>query len=195
MFERYTEQARRAVFFACFEANRLRADRISTKHLLLGLSWDENSRAVAIGSLKDQIVDLCGLMEIPHRPSTDVPNTKHLNISLDQDAKVALAYAAEEADLDCQFWIDTDHLLRGLLRFPNEASSSLESIPLDLATARAASKHRRIEFPPQRTPLFPKLIWFLWPARMRVRRLMPALVKLALFAVVVLLGILISRWL
>jgi ATP-dependent Clp protease ATP-binding subunit ClpC len=152
MFERYTEQARRAIFFARFEAIHQRSNEISTKHLLFGLSWDEDSRAVAVGSLKDKIVELCALMGNPHRPSTDVPYNSRIDIPLNRNVKMTLAYAAEESNKDQQFWIDTDHLLRGLLRFPNDASSALESIPLDLARARAASKRHRIGFPPQPIP-------------------------------------------
>jgi ATP-dependent Clp protease ATP-binding subunit ClpC len=152
MFERYTEQARRAIFFARFEAIHQRADKISTKHLLLGLSWDEDSRAVAVGLLKDKVFELCAAMEIPQRPSTNVPYGTNIEIPLDRNAKIVLAYAAEESNGDRQFSIDTDHLLRGLLRFRNEASIALESIPLDLPTARAASKRHRVEFPPEPVP-------------------------------------------
>ena len=37
MFERYTERARRVIFFACQEANRFGSKAIETEHFLLGL--------------------------------------------------------------------------------------------------------------------------------------------------------------
>ncbi len=37
MFERYTERARRVIFFARYEASQLGASSIETEHLLLGL--------------------------------------------------------------------------------------------------------------------------------------------------------------
>jgi ATP-dependent Clp protease ATP-binding subunit ClpC len=37
MFERYTEKARRAVFFARYEASQFGSPEIDTEHLLLGL--------------------------------------------------------------------------------------------------------------------------------------------------------------
>ena len=152
MFERYTEQARRAIFFARFEAIHRRAEAISTAHLLLGLSWDEDSRAAVVGSLKDKLTDICAALGISLRPSTEIPYDRNGDIPLDNKSKMALAYAAEEADLDGQFWLDTDHLLRGLLRFPNEAGTALESVKLDIATLRAASNRHRIEFPPAPAP-------------------------------------------
>jgi len=36
MFERYTEKARRAVFFAPYEASQFGSEYIETEHLLLG---------------------------------------------------------------------------------------------------------------------------------------------------------------
>ena len=149
MFERYAGHARRAVFFARFEAIHRRATEISTAHLLLGLSWDEDSRAVLSVPLKDKLVDICTLLGIPHRPCTEVPYDRNVNIHLDKESKMALTYAAEEAELDRQPRIDTDHLLRGLLRFPNQACTALEAVQLDLATVRMASIRHRVEFPPE----------------------------------------------
>ena len=37
MFERYTERARRVIFFARYEASQLGSNSIETEHLLLGL--------------------------------------------------------------------------------------------------------------------------------------------------------------
>ena len=41
MFERYTEGARRTIFFALYEARRLGSREINTEHLLLGLLRDD----------------------------------------------------------------------------------------------------------------------------------------------------------
>src|SRR5437667_39680 len=48
MWQRFTERARRAVFFAQEEAARLGENYISTEHLLLGLLRDNDSVAVRI---------------------------------------------------------------------------------------------------------------------------------------------------
>jgi len=63
-----------------------------------------------------------------------------------------LAYAAQEADLDREFWIDTDHLLRGLLSFPNAAADALSKLGVELEAMRAASLRNRQEFPPKPVP-------------------------------------------
>jgi len=142
MFERYTEPARRVIFFARYEAVQRGSDRITTAHLLLGLVREKDSRADVVGSLRAKIPDPCELLGIPHRPATQIPFDKKAGPPLNDNSKKALAYAAQEADRDQEYWIDTDHLLLALLCFPNEASPALESIPLDLASARAKAALR-----------------------------------------------------
>ena len=54
MFERYTEKARRVIFFARFEASQYGSSYIETEHLLLGL-WREDYAVRAY--LKDTGMD------------------------------------------------------------------------------------------------------------------------------------------
>src|SRR5678810_1031026 len=48
MFERYTERARRVLFFARYEASQLGSISIETEHLLLGILREERSVAASI---------------------------------------------------------------------------------------------------------------------------------------------------
>src|SRR5207253_156122 len=48
MFERYTERARRVLFFARYEASQLGSISIETEHLLLGILREERSVAATI---------------------------------------------------------------------------------------------------------------------------------------------------
>jgi len=187
MFERYNEQARRVVFFARYEATQRGSEKITTAHLLLGLTREKDSRADAIGSLRSKIPDPCELLGIAHRPVTQVPLFKKAGPPLDNDSKKTLAYAAQEADRDKEYWIDTDHILRALLCFPNEASPALDSIPLDLNSTRARSKSHRIEFPSQKVPILRFPLWF--------EPIKKALIKLVIFAIVCLIAALLIRWL
>ena len=43
MFERYTEKARRSIFFARYEASQFGSHEIDTEHLLLGLFREDHS--------------------------------------------------------------------------------------------------------------------------------------------------------
>jgi ATP-dependent Clp protease ATP-binding subunit ClpC len=151
MFERYTEQARRAIFFARYEAVFQPAREISTSHILICLTRDAGSRADVVGSLNMNTVQLRSALGIPYPVNAPVLLASEQNIPLNDNSKKVLAYAAEEAYFDDEYWIDTDHLLRGLLRFPNEASDVLQSISLDLAKVREASKLHRKKFPAKKT--------------------------------------------
>jgi hypothetical protein len=110
----------------------------------------------------------------------------HSDLFLDQNAKMALAYAAKEADSEGNIRIDTDHLLRGLLCFPNEVTEALNSVGLDLDGLRAAANRHRHDFPDSRLA-FRNIIGFVWDL------LKPPLLSLGLMAAVGLLVVLIVR--
>ena len=187
MFDRYTEQARRVIYFARLEAVHRRASAISTKHLLLGLSWEETSPAAIAGSLKDRLIELCPLLGIQLRPCTDVPYKQNAEIPLDRDSKIVLAYTSREADSDWSSAIETDHLLRGLLRFPNEACEALNAVGLDLEGARDASKQFRRERNSPRA-ILDRIASLSWSV------LKPVLISLAIMAAAGLLVVLIVRF-
>lgn len=151
MFERFTEQARRAIFFSQYEAIFQSADKISPAHLLIGLTRDRGSRADDVASLKENTARLRSALGIPQAAFKAVPAAGH-DVPLSDNFKMVLTYAAEEADFDQEYWIDSDSLLRGILRFPNEATDALQSISLDLDKARTASKRNRADFPPPSPP-------------------------------------------
>lgn len=121
LFERYAADAKMAIYFALIEALHRNEKFISVGDLLVGITWDSESRASKIVSVKELAISLRSSVGIPHLPSTSQPYKRGAHIPLDDDAKKAVAYAAEEADQDRQYWIESDHLLRGLLRFPNNA--------------------------------------------------------------------------
>lgn len=188
MFERYTEQARRAIFFAHYEAICQPATAISTAHLLVGLTRDEGTRADAVGSLRSNLDGIRSELQIPKPQKVLGKLPRAGSIPLNNTSKTALAYAAQEAGLDDTYSIDTDHLLRGLLRFPNEASGALSSISLDLATAQTLSRRNRAEFPEKKTI-------YLWLFGSPFWAHRPALLKLLAFVIVLILGALVVRWL
>ncbi len=48
MWQRFTERARRAVFFAQEEAQKFGEGYVGTEHLILGFVWDEDSVAARV---------------------------------------------------------------------------------------------------------------------------------------------------
>lgn len=114
MFERYTEKARRAIFFARYEASQYGSTYIETEHLLLGVLREDKALTkcllrshASVESIRKQIEDHTTIRE---KVSTSV------DLPLSNECKRVLAYAAEEAELLGHPHIGTEHLLLGLLR-------------------------------------------------------------------------------
>ncbi len=114
MFERYTEKARRVIFFARYEASQFGSPYIETEHLLLGLLREDKALALrflrspaAIESIRKQIEAHTTIRE---RVSTSV------DLPLSHECKRVLAYGAEEAERLNHKHIGTEHILLGILR-------------------------------------------------------------------------------
>src|SRR5580693_2106291 len=114
MFERYTEKARRVIFFARYEASQFGSPYIETEHLLLGLLREDKALTnrflrshASVESIRKQIE---GHTTIREKVSTSV------DLPLSNECKRVLAYAAEEAERLAHKHIGTEHLLLGLLR-------------------------------------------------------------------------------
>ncbi len=135
MFERYTEKARRAMFFARFEASQFGSPKIETEHLLLGLLREDKALAhrfvrppASMESIRKQIEARTTVRE---KVSTSV------DLPLSQESERVLAYAAEEAEQLSHKDIRTEHLLLGLLREEKcFATEILHGCGLRLATIR-----------------------------------------------------------
>ena len=114
MFERYTEKARRVIFFARYEASQFGSPYIETEHLLLGLIREDKALAnrflrshAAIESIRKQIEAHTTMRE---KVSTSI------DLPLSHECKRVLAYGAEEAERLSHKHIGTEHLMLGLLR-------------------------------------------------------------------------------
>src|ERR1051326_510555 len=114
MFERYTEKARRVIFFARYEASQFGSPYIETEHILLGLLREDKALTnrflrgyASVEDIRQQIDQPPFLVEkVP--PSWDLP--------VSNEVTRVLAYAAEEAERLSHRHIGTEHLLLGLLR-------------------------------------------------------------------------------
>jgi hypothetical protein len=116
MFERYTEKARRVVFFARYEANQYRSPNIETEHLLLGLMREDKRTA---NRLLDRSTAEEIRQQIENRGGTREEISIAVDLPLANESKRVLAYAAEEAERLGHRHIGTEHLLLGLLREKN----------------------------------------------------------------------------
>ncbi|MGH9743620.1 MAG: Clp protease N-terminal domain-containing protein [Candidatus Acidiferrum sp.] len=114
MFERYTEKARRVIFFARYEASQYGSKFIEAEHLLLGLLREDHTLAQrflrdrgGVQSIRDAVESRMARGE---RISTSI------EIPLATESKHILKMAAEEADRTGSKHVGTEHLLLGILR-------------------------------------------------------------------------------
>src|SRR5664279_5689817 len=122
VFERYTEKARRVIFFARYEASQYGSPYMDTEHLLLGILREDKAltrrflRSPGTGEMIRRQIDAHTTIREQVPTSVDLP--------LSDEFKRILAYAAEEAELLAHKHIGTEHLFLGLLReekcFPAE---------------------------------------------------------------------------
>ncbi|MEE2638392.1 MAG: ATP-dependent Clp protease ATP-binding subunit [Acidobacteriota bacterium] len=115
MFERYTERARRVLFFARYEASQLGSISIETEHLLLGLIREGKgltSRIFARSHLSLEGIrkEIEGRTVFREKVSTSV------EIPFSTETKRVLQFSAEEADRLLHNYVGTEHLLLGILR-------------------------------------------------------------------------------
>jgi len=121
MFERYTEVARRIIFFARYEASQFGSPSIECEHLLLGMLREptplrEQLAEDARWAIRKTIED-----RLPRQP--EIPTS--VDLPLGNAAKNALGYADEEAARVKDPHIGPEHLLMGLLRDESNGIASL----------------------------------------------------------------------
>ena len=115
MFERYTESARRTLFFARYEASQQGSESIEPEHILAGLLRERAGIPLAV---------LKGASTTPGQIRTDLelaivtkPKlSTSVEIPFSPPVKRILQFAAEEADRLTHRYIGTEHLLLALLR-------------------------------------------------------------------------------
>lgn len=136
-WQRFTERARRAIFFAQEEAARLGENCVGAEHLLLGLIRENDNPAAGI--LERQGVYLGRVRQDVERQVTRGNGRLGTEMPLTPGARSAIDHARDEARSLNDDYVGTEHLLLGLLH-ANEgiAWSVLTSLGVTLASTRAA---------------------------------------------------------
>jgi len=124
MFERYTEKARRVIFFARYEASQYGASEIDPEHLLLGIvREDPPLLAHFLPNGKGSIEGVRTQIEL-HRPQRERTPTS-VEMPLAPETKRVLHYSHEESDRLSDRHIGTEHLLLGLIREENSCAAQV----------------------------------------------------------------------
>jgi ATP-dependent Clp protease ATP-binding subunit ClpC len=134
MFERFSKNARRAIFFARKEALQSGSSQIEAVDLLFGLLQEDSD---LIPGADAELIR----WEIKGENHRRLSKSAEVVISLSEEVKKTLSAAAEEAEGLGHHAVGTAHLLLGLLREPNLAmATTFRSLGLDLEEERERLK-------------------------------------------------------
>jgi uncharacterized protein (TIGR03435 family) len=154
MFERYTERARRVLFFSRYEATERGSVSIETEHILLGLIREGKGLAsrllIARGMSLEDI-----RTEVKRRAVFQGRVPKSVEVPFSAEGKRVLHSAAEEADCLRDDYIGTEHLLLGLLRQEGSvAAEILIDLGLRLESVRQDIVNLTPDYPSPRDQAF-----------------------------------------
>jgi Clp amino terminal domain, pathogenicity island component len=113
MFERYTEKARRVIFFARYEASEYGSPYIETEHLLLGLLREDKAVANIFLGQGDIQTEIRTEIERHITRKERIPTS--VEIPLTVDCRKVLNLAAEESERLGHRDVGTEHILLGML--------------------------------------------------------------------------------
>ncbi len=136
MFEKYNEKARRALFFARYEASKLGSRVIESEHILLGI-LREGEEAVSdiFERFEVKADDLRREIEGERVFVERISSTAELPLS--EESKKILAYASHEAESMLHAAVGSEHLLIGILRVEGcLAARALVQAGIDLYSLR-----------------------------------------------------------
>ncbi len=155
MFERYTEKARRVIFFARYEASQFGSPYIESEHLLLGILRESKALSARLFANSLGVIDKIRKQIEAHTTFGEKFPTS-VDLPLSDECKRILLYAAEEADGLAHKHIGTEHLLLGMLREENCYAAQLlneNGVALESARARisggAREEREEVAFPPK----------------------------------------------
>lgn len=134
MFERFTEDARRVIFYGRYEASQYGSPYIESEHLLLGAMRECKALPILVPGIHSG-------ESIRAQIDTRMQPRQKISISVDlplsNESKRVLAYAAEEAERASDRFIRSEHLVLGLVREEKSlASELLRKRGADLAAMR-----------------------------------------------------------
>ena len=139
MFEKYTEKARRVIFFARYEVSELGSKSIGTEHLLLGLLRED--KALISRFLPDDVSTDMLRAQIEAEIIKGEKISMAVEVPLSAESKDVLKYAAEESENLGHRHIGTEHILLGLSRKKDSlAERVLRGNGIDLVTMRQQIK-------------------------------------------------------
>ena len=159
MFERYTEKARRTIFFARYEASQFGSPEIEAEFILLGLLREDRALSARFLPSLNTTEGLHREIERHRRPGEKIPT--FVDLPLSNECKNVLAHAAEESERLGHGYIGPEHLLLGILREDQSfAAKLLQRNGVDIHAIRKDIAENPPAGPALHSPTTPPLGFF-----------------------------------
>src|SRR6266849_3830997 len=123
MFERYTEKARRVIFFARFEASQYGSQYIETEHLLLGLLREDPALSKRFLGPTNVLAEIRTEIEKKITPRERISTAVEVPLTI--ESKAVLKLATEESNRLGQLYVGPEHILLGILRVEGSLAARL----------------------------------------------------------------------
>jgi uncharacterized protein (TIGR03435 family) len=124
MFERYTDRARRVLFFARYEAGRAGSPAVEPEHLLLALIREGRGLSARIFERARVSPDEMR-RALESRTTSQEATSSVDDLPLSASTTQVLEFAAQESDRLLHNYVGTEHLLLGLFREDRSLAASI----------------------------------------------------------------------
>lgn len=134
-WQRFTEAARKTVFYAQEEARALGSNFVAPEHLLLGLLRAENAATRALERMDIETERMRTRILVQAKQGTDTDSKEDMQLTAESKRVIDLAY--NEANRMDNNFVGSEHLLLGILREgESQAARVLRELGVTLARAR-----------------------------------------------------------
>ena len=152
--DRFTERARKVLMSAQREAKRLGDNVVGTQHLLLGLLQERNGLAAKV--LNDNGVSIARVKRIISEHSENSGDSTSPSTTLSPRTRRVIEVAVEEARRLDNKYIDTEHLLLGLLSEKEGlVTDVLQDSGIEIDIVRESIRSSKRQEPKKRKPSRP----------------------------------------
>jgi ATP-dependent Clp protease ATP-binding subunit ClpC len=125
MFERYTERARRVIFFARYEALQYGSQNIAPEHILLGLMREDKTISARFFPYRHNLTVDAVRREVEERIVLRERIPQSVELHLASETKKILFFANDESRNLKNRHIGPEHLLLGLVRQENSIAAEI----------------------------------------------------------------------
>src|ERR1700678_1125418 len=123
MFDRYTQEARRVILFARYEAGNYGSQYIETEHLLLGLLGEDQASAKWFPG--ESNVEPRIRSEIEKRITRGNATSTSVEIPLAADCKQVLHLAVDASERLGHRLVEPEHIMIGILRVETSLAAQI----------------------------------------------------------------------